>query len=389
MMMGFDLVVVGGGVLGTFHAYHALKRGLRVALLEKDASPMSATVCNFGQIVPSGLPQGKWQQYGIESTRIYKEIQSQFDISVRQQGSVYIASDDAELGLLEELHTINKYKDYTSILLTKAECLERYPGLKASYGKGGLFFPDEITVEPRIMIGRVLEYLQTLGLVYKNKTQVIGCEQSSSGVIVYGASGRTFQAAKVVICSGSEFKALYPEVFFQSDLEVSKLQMLQTYPQDNFVLPGSILTGLTIRRYESFRECPSFSSLDALHLDSRLKDWGIHILFKQALDGSIILGDSHEYHDAKNADELGFDSRSDINELIVEQARDIFDLPTWTLSHTWAGFYTQCKTKDVLTEELEPNVYAVTGIGGKGMTASPALAQEYVDQLLNVGDGLV
>jgi hypothetical protein len=86
--------------------------------------------------------------------------------------------------------------------------------------------------------------------------------------------------------------------------------MLQTHLQENLVLLGSVLTGLTIRRYESFRECPSFGSLDASHLDSRLKDWGIHILFKQALDGSIILGDSHEYRDAKNADELGFDSRS-------------------------------------------------------------------------------
>ena len=32
----YDLIVVGSGVLGTFHAYHALKKGLSVAIIEKD-----------------------------------------------------------------------------------------------------------------------------------------------------------------------------------------------------------------------------------------------------------------------------------------------------------------------------------------------------------------
>lgn len=78
----YDLIVVGGGVLGTFHAFHALKKGLKVAIIEKDKMPISATVKNFGQVVPSGM-DSKWQAYGRESLLIYKEIQSQFDISIR------------------------------------------------------------------------------------------------------------------------------------------------------------------------------------------------------------------------------------------------------------------------------------------------------------------
>ncbi|HAF77005.1 MAG TPA: TIGR03364 family FAD-dependent oxidoreductase, partial [Maribacter sp.] len=84
----YDLVVVGGGVLGTFHAYHAMKKGLKVALLEKDAMPKGATVRNFGQVVPSGM-NTKWQQYGRKSLKIYKKIHAKFDISVRQEGSIY------------------------------------------------------------------------------------------------------------------------------------------------------------------------------------------------------------------------------------------------------------------------------------------------------------
>ena len=92
MKTQYDLIVIGGGVLGTFHAYHALKAGMKVAIIEKDKMPKSATIQNFGQVVPSGM-DSKWQTYGRESLAIYKEIQSQFDISVRQNGSVYLASN--------------------------------------------------------------------------------------------------------------------------------------------------------------------------------------------------------------------------------------------------------------------------------------------------------
>ena len=155
----YDLVVVGGGVLGTFHAYHAMKKGLKVALLEKDAMPKGATVRNFGQVVPSGM-NTKWQQYGRKSLKIYKKIHAKFDISVRQEGSIYVASNDEEVQLIEELKEINRANDYTSILFTKTECLRKYPGLNEQYVKAGLFFPEEITVEPRTMIGRVHKYLK-------------------------------------------------------------------------------------------------------------------------------------------------------------------------------------------------------------------------------------
>ncbi|MFN3589624.1 MAG: FAD-dependent oxidoreductase, partial [Spirosomataceae bacterium] len=58
-MKKFDLAIVGGGVLGAFHAYHALLKGLSVVLFEKDIYPQGSTIQNFGQVVPSGLA-GKW-----------------------------------------------------------------------------------------------------------------------------------------------------------------------------------------------------------------------------------------------------------------------------------------------------------------------------------------
>ena len=378
----YDLIIVGAGALGSFHAFHACTKGLKVLLLEKDIQPQEATVRNFGQVVPSGMSRGKWQHYGRRSLEIYKSLQSKFDISVRQHGSVYIASDETELTLINELKDITRKDGYPSMLLKKDDCLEKYPGLKADYCKGAIFFPEEITVEPGKMIHRVIAYMrEQLSLTYHPNTLVSFCDFVNDKCIVEDNLGNAYTSDKVIICNGRDFRNLYPEVFYKSDIEVSKLQMMRTVPQPGYELKGSILTGLSIRRYESFHECPSFESLKASVIEERFKKWGIHILFKQAIDGSIIIGDSHEYADAKEQDKLGFEVNQEINEIIIEEAKRIFDLPDWTMAAYWNGFYGQSKSHDVFKKEVASNIYVVTAIGGKGMTGSAGLAEESIKEI--------
>ncbi len=381
-MKYFDLVIVGGGILGTFHAYHALKRGLRVALLEKDTSPRGATVRNFGQVVPSGM-NTKWQLLGRRSTDIYKSIQSKFDISVIQHGSVYIASNEEELLLLEELAQINKRNNYESYLLTKEACLQKYEGLKKSYCKGGLYFPTEISVNPRIAVNRILAYLvEQQSLEYLPKMQVIDLDIKNSCCELQTTNGLIVRAKKVIICSGSNFKTLFPAVFEKSPIEVSKLQMLSTKAQPSQRINGNILTGLTIRRYESFSECPSWKAVKAKEPeDNFAKQYGIHILFKQAEDGTVILGDSHEYANAAKMDDLDFDMNEGINQFIINEAKRIFDLQTWEIEKTWYGVYSQSKTNDIFQHDIEAKIHIVTGIGGKGMTGSAGFAEQHIRAL--------
>lgn len=380
----YDLIVIGGGVLGTFHAYHALQKGMSVAILEKNNKPEGATVRNFGQVVPSGMDQ-KWQNFGKESLKIYKDIQQQFDISIRQNGTVYLASNEEEMQLIEELHQINITNEYESKLLTKEQCLKKYAGLRFDYCKGGLFFPQEVTVEPGTMIHKLHQYMTSnLGLDLFMNTTVVHTENRNDAVVATTSSGLEYKASKIIICNGSDFKILYPEIYNNSDLVVSKLQMLQTKPQNNYKLDGSILTGLTIRRYESFEECKSYQAIkENENQDSFEKRYGVHILFKQALDGSVILGDSHEYAPAKDIDSLGFDLNMDIDNFMIEEAKKIIDLPTYEIQNRWFGMYSQCKTKDIFEHIVDENIHVITGIGGKGMTGSAGFSKHNIDKIFN------
>lgn len=91
----------------------------------------------------------------------------------------------------------------------------------------------------RTMIHRLQAYLvQEKGLKLLTYQQVIHCSVQNGKAEVLTSFGNKLLAHNVIICNGSEFKTLYPELFAQSDMEVTKLQMLQTVPQpSDYILP--------------------------------------------------------------------------------------------------------------------------------------------------------
>ena len=377
----YDLIVIGGGVLGTFHAYHAARQGKKVLLLEKDAFPQQATVRNFGQVVPSGM-KGRWFDYGVRGLEVYTSIQAEFDLSVRHNGSVYIASDADEQTLLHEVKAIFDTKGYPSTLLSQAQVLQKYPVIRSSYAQEALFFEQEISAEPHLLINRLHLYLQHkfTNLTYLPATPVLDCQVKSGHVRIKTAAGQAYEAGKVILCGGGEFKLLFPEVFAQSGIVTAKLQMLRTIAFPQLPLEGNILTGLTIRRYESFQECPSYARIPVPEHLAELKKWGIHILFKKAIDGTVILGDSHEYAGVANVDDLGFHNNEYLNDLMLTEAERIANFPLRQLTQTWAGYYPQHEA-DIFEYDIEDTLHIRTAIGGKGMTASCGYAEANIEAL--------
>jgi FAD dependent oxidoreductase TIGR03364 len=381
-----DLIVVGGGILGAFHAYHALVRGLSVVLLERDAAPRGATTRNFGQVVPSGLGH-HWQRFGRQSLKIYEFLQTVVDLSVKQQGSIYIASDQQEKTLLEELHAINASNGYHSKLWTAKQCQQRYPLLRSTYCKAGLFFPQELSVNPQLMIHNLHQFLSQQPRFTAHFQSCVRELRVTSGrgVEAETTQGHTLSAEKVIVCCGSEFQTLYPELFATSDLQLVKLQMLRLREQPESALPGNILTGRSIRRYESFAQCPSWAQIQADEpADSFAKQWGVHILFKQEADGTVILGDSHEYAPAAVPEGLNHELRAEVNHFFIAEAKKIMNLPHWDVESIWYGMYCQTQNPSgIFTRSPENNIHIVTGIGGKGMTSAAGFAEHSLTEILS------
>lgn len=379
--MHFDVICVGAGALGTFHAYFAAKTGKKVLLMERDFTPYEGTVRNFGQCVASGQEMPLWRERGMKALKTYLDIQSKTDITVRDNGTCYIASDDAEMQLLEEMQQHNHETGHPSRLLSVGDAHKKYPALRPGYARGALCYPNEISLEPRTAIGKIIDFVQKdAGVHFKNYTTVVRCEKRNGHIEVLTAAGERFTAGTVIICGGREFKILYPELFATSGLEVSKLQMMMTEPMP-VALPGNILTGYSIRRYGAFRVCPSYKTLCAEPKDAEIeKRFGIHILFKQAVDGSVIIGDSHEYAPATNTESLDFGTSTYINGLMLREAKKVMDFPHWNIRTVWNGYYAT-HPEGIYDHEVENGIHVVTGIGGKGMTTGAGYAEENINRL--------
>lgn len=378
----YDLIIVGGGVLGTFSALHAAELGKSVMLIERSHYPTQASVRNFGQIVPSGL-SASWREYGLKSLEIYKHLQTIRDFGVRHQGSLYVASNQEEVQLIHELHSIQSDSGYLCQLMTCDHVCQQWKGIKTSYCREGLFFPHEVSVDPATMTKLVTKYIvEKFGVDYQPYTIVNGVDLVNGECHIKTNNSLTLKSDQVLICAGAEYQLLFPHLYKNDEISAVKIHMMMTVPQPGLRIHGNILTGLSIRRYESFRECPSFTSItEQSRQDPRIGQWGIHILFKQADNGQVIIGDSHHYADAHNQDELGYTIQEEVIQYMRKLAGEVYSLTDDRLASTWYGIYTQTKSGDIVKQTIEDRIHVLNAIGGKGMTAGPGYTFEYIRNL--------
>jgi glycine/D-amino acid oxidase-like deaminating enzyme len=136
-------------------------------------------------------------------------------------------------------------------------------------------------------------------------------------------------------------------------------------------LATSVADGNSLRYYPVFAE---FTHLLPA-ADPAWDRFRIQLLCQQRLDGSLTIGDTHEYDEP-----FDFDLQDAAMDVIVQLASSVVGSPFPRIRRRWSGIYHQmtdgAAASDVyFRRELETGVIAVTGAGGRGMTLSPAIAE--------------
>ena len=96
-----DLLIVGAGILGLSHAYAAARRGLKVRVFERSATPLGASVRNFGQALVTGQPPGPMLDLARESRAIWDQWAQLASLQLKRNGSYLFARTEAEEHLLD------------------------------------------------------------------------------------------------------------------------------------------------------------------------------------------------------------------------------------------------------------------------------------------------
>jgi FAD dependent oxidoreductase TIGR03364 len=343
---------------------------------------MDASTRNFGMIAPSiTAAGGEWAGYAQATTEIYRGLQEQRDLSVQVTGSLYLASTALEDAVLREYAALPARR--ACVYLDAAEAVARFPLVHRAYCAGALLFPHDLGVDPRRMLHAMIPFaVETAPLDYLPHTAIAAVEPAGSKCKVTAAGGEVMLAGRVIVCSGAEYRTLFPDLLRRSGLRVCKLQMMQTEAVAGFSLPHAVLSRLSIRRYPGFAGCPSYDVLQAQPQDEEIHAYGIHLLFKQAPDGSVIVGDSHEYSDFAGAPLLEERTNPRITAAILRHGQEMLALPSWTIRDQWNGYYLVHPDLPIYTETIDGLIHVVTGIGGKGMTTGPGFARSHVDAIL-------
>ena len=106
----YDVVVVGGGIVGLASAYAAVKKGLSVAVVERQSQNKDASVRNFGFVTVSGQRRGEHWQRAMHSRNVWAEVAPKAGIQVEHRGLHMLmqrpeAVDVAEAFLKTEMGT--------------------------------------------------------------------------------------------------------------------------------------------------------------------------------------------------------------------------------------------------------------------------------------------
>jgi len=380
------VVIVGGGILGTMHAVLARRHGYAVTQLEREPAGRGASVRNFGLVWVSGRRAGPELALALRARELWAQIADDAPgTGFRPAGSLTIATSETELAVMREAAALPDAKQREFELLSPDKVRSVNPALRGEF-LGGLHCRADAIVEPRVALPALRASLT--GPSYDWRPGLEAVEVAAHGV--RDQRGTWHRGDLVVLCTGASFTGVAGPHLAASGALASaagraghddaadgkprglrrvRLQMLQTLPFDQ-ALTTSLADGDSLRYYPAY-DVPSRAALPP-QADVAAAS-GSQLLLVQRLDGSLTIGDTHEYDEP-----FGFDVDETAYDHLLARATALLGVPLPRVQRRWAGVYSEVVGTPALyhRSEVAPGVVLVTGPGGRGMTCSPAIAEE-------------
>ncbi|MET7775186.1 MULTISPECIES: TIGR03364 family FAD-dependent oxidoreductase [Streptomyces] len=370
------VIVVGAGVVGTLHAWHAVERGHEVVQIEREAEARGASLRNFGQIWVSGRAGGEELETALRARELWEEIGTRVPgVGFRACGSLTPVRNPRELAVAEAALAREDAAARGYKLLAADEARAVNPALRGAF-EAALFCERDAAVEPRTaQLALRAELSKSPNYTFLPGREVRDVVGEHA---VRDDHGDVHTGDVVVLCTGAWLGGLVRELA-GPELPVRRvrLQMMQTEPLGE-PLTTSVADADSFRYYPAYRS-PALDDLDAHQPQAPIAAaHRMQLLMVQRADGGLTIGDTHEYEHP-----FAFDTLEDPYEHLTEVVESFLGRPLPKIRRRWAGVYAQCTdpSRVVHRQRVRDGVWLVTGPGGRGMTCSPAIAETTADQL--------
>ena len=355
--MIYDVIIVGGGVIGCAIARELSKYKLRTVLLEKNNDVCNETSAANSAIVHSGydpLPNSLKAQMNVLGNSMYPQMCKELDVPFIQNGSLTIATTDDEMNTLLSLQKRANENKVETKILSSEEVLKLEPQLNKDI-KGALFAPTCGIVNPFELTVALMENAMDNGVELLLNHEVNNIKINENSVSVFCKNDKELEC-KVLINAAGLF-ADDINAFADKDSFTITPRKGQYFVLDHF--------DLNFVKHTLFM-VPS--------------DKGKGVLVTPTTSGNYLIGPSSDFVD----DKQDLSTTKDILDSVRSQAsRIIENIPYANLIRQYSGLRAVSSTGDFIIEhsKVSKNLINVAGIQSPGLASCPAIALKVVELL--------
>ena len=229
-----DVLVLGGGLVGSAVAWGLACEGAQVTVLDQDDGAFRASRGNFGLVWIQGKgyglsPYARWSRSSATHWPALAAAlldETGIDVALRQPGGFHFCfSDDDLADRAKRLGTLQReLGDYPYQLLDAREVRERLPQIGPDV-IGASYTPMDGHVNPLKLLRALHTGMQRRGVKLVNNEEALRITPDSGGFAVQGKRG-TYRAARVVLAAGLGNRALAPHVGLHAPVAPNRGQVL-------------------------------------------------------------------------------------------------------------------------------------------------------------------
>lgn len=413
-----DVIVLGAGIMGSMHAHAARRCGLSVVIVDRDATPLQASVRNFGYHCTLKASPGIFAARAKRTAEVYRELDAEGGLRFHRSGGMQVAETPAQWALLQEFAAKAPALGHHDVRLLDAhQTAEANPITRGKHLFGSLLFESDGMVSSRRLFHQLHAYMRRQGVQFLTgpECNTVAITTRGSGVEVRLSSGLVICGKQCILSLGAHAPMLHlfrQKAGMLSDFRLVKLQMMRLQvPRGALRMP--VTGGRTLRFYPLLHDLDSYKAVEEEARDPVFEQLHIHNILRPAPNeggrlsapdddvlhpSEAILGDSHEYAPVGQEHLLDDTLSEHITQSILRSAlrfAALAEQPTIAAARErvlkqWMGVYEvpgarhyHHRFSDVQTEYGRAELNATgcvhyVGLAGNGMTFGAAVAEETV-----------
>jgi sarcosine oxidase subunit beta len=233
-----EVVIIGGGIVGSSIAYHLTAAGCKgVLVMERESAQGKGSTGKSMGGVRAQFSTPVNIQMSMYSISFYSNFDEQlgYPCGYRAQGYLFCATSDGQMAYLQQNHTTQTtlgLKD--ARLLSREEIRSRFPQLRGDDIVGGSFCSSDGFIDPYSAMNGFMSWACDHGAELWKNCAVTGIGWDPNGVAIV-ESGRGEVATRTVVnCAGAWSASIAKMINVDLPVEPLRRMLVPTEPFDGF-----------------------------------------------------------------------------------------------------------------------------------------------------------